>query len=365
MLIYLIIEQMQNFNNTILKKRKIMKITKMLITSLLVLFWMFPIYSQNVNDTLFIASWNMENLFDAIDDPNNDDAEFLPNGNKEWTQEKIDSKIANQAKVIQWMNNGNGPDLLGVEEVEHRHLLDTLLARNFKSKNYKIAYIESPDKRGIDNGLIYNADKFEVINLKPIEVELPSKYPTRYILEVELKTVLGENIYVFVNHWPSRGGGEVKSQPNRIKAASVLREEIDFLYKGNNELNIVIMGDFNDMPNNLSIARYLWATAYNCSMSVDSLSLYNLAYKEFLLGNGSYLYRSNWNMLDQIIVSSELVSQGKIKYICDSFHLVKPDFLIQKDGKYKGSAKPTFGGKTYLGGYSDHIPVAAKFLISN
>ncbi|MBU0476090.1 MAG: endonuclease/exonuclease/phosphatase family protein [Bacteroidetes bacterium] len=341
-----------------------MKISKMLITSLLVLFWMFPIYSQSVNDTLFIASWNMENLFDAIDDPNNNDEEFLPNGKKEWTQEKIDSKIENQAKVIKWMNNGNGPDPLGVQEVEHRQLLDTLLARNFKNKNYKIAYVESLDKRGIDNGLIYNADKFEVINIKPIEVELPSKYPTRYILEVKLKSKSGEEIFVFVNHWPSRGGGEEKSQPNRIKAALVLREEIDLLYQDNNNLNIVIMGDFNDMPNNLSIARYLWTSDYNCSTIIEPNRLYNLAYQDFTNGNGSYLYRGNWNMLDQIIVSSDVVGKGNVKYICDSFHLIKPDFLIQQDGKYKGSAKPTFGGKTYLGGYSDHIPVAAKFLIS-
>ena len=68
-------------------------------------------------------------------------------------------------------------------------------------------------------------------------------------------------------------------------------------------------------------------------------------------------------MLDQIIVSNELVLDNNIKYLCDSFHLIKPDFLIQKEGKYKGSAKPTFGGKTYLGGFSDHIPVGAKFLL--
>ena len=227
-----------------------------------------------------------------------------------------------------------------------------------------MAYAEAPDKRGIDNGLIYDSNKFEVLSINPIEVELPSKYPTRYILEVKLKTKSNQEIYVFVNHWPSRGGGEVKSQPNRIKAAKVLREEIDLLSENNEKLNIIIMGDFNDVPNNLSIARYLWTNDYNCSTTVEPNRLYNLAYQEFSSGNGSYLYRGNWNMLDQIIVSSELVGSGNIKYICNSFQLIKPEFLIQQDGNYKGSALPTFGGRTYLGGYSDHIPVRAKFIIN-
>jgi predicted extracellular nuclease len=237
------------------------------------------------------------------------------------------------------------------------------LQRYFGDKNYKVAYAEAPDNRGIDNGLIYNSNKFEFVGINPIEVELPSKYPTRYILEVKLKCKNDEELYVFVNHWPSRGGGEEKSQPNRIKAAKVLREQIDLLSEKNEKLNILIMGDFNDFPNNLSIARYLWTNDYMCSTIVEPNRLYNLSYKEFRAGNGSYLYRGNWNMLDQIIVSSELVGDGKVKYVSNSFQLNKPKFLIQQDGNYKGSAMPTFGGRTYLGGYSDHIPVSAKFII--
>jgi len=318
--------------------------------------------AQGVKDTIYIASWNMENLFDAIDDADKRDEEFLPNGKKEWTQEKIDLKIKNQAKVIQWMNDGKGPDLLGFQEVEHQHLIETLLQRHFSYKNYKIAYQETLDKRGIDNGLIYDADKFELLNVNPIEVELASKYPTRYILEVHLKNINGEELYVYVNHWPSRSGGELKSRPNRIKAATVLREAIDSLYKSNEKLNLVILGDFNDMPNNLSIARYLWTQQFTCSIKTEPMRLYNLSYKEFLSGNGTYLYRGNWNMLDQIIVSNDIVGDGDIKYLCNSFELIKPDFMITQTGKYKGAATPTFGGRTYLGGFSDHIPVGARFI---
>ena len=118
------------------------------------------------------------------------------------------------------------------------------------------------------------------------------------------------------------------------------------------------------MPNNLSIARYLWTQQFTCTINTEPLRLYNLSYKEFLSGNGTYLYRGNWNMLDQIIVSNEVVGNGAIKYLCNSFELVKPSFMITQSGKYKGAATPTFGGRTYLGGYSDHIPVAAKFIFT-
>ena len=303
----------------------------------------------------------MENLFDAIDDVDKRDEEFLPDGKKEWTQEKIDSKIVNLAKVIQWMNSGKAPDLLGVQEVEHQHLLDTLLQRHFENRNYKIAYAEAPDKRGIDNGLIYDADKFEIIDVNPIEVELPSKYPTRYILEVKLRNINGEKLFVFVNHWPSRSGGEEKSRPNRIKAATILRDRIDLLYKENTKLNIVILGDFNDELDNLSLSRYLWVQDFSCDIRINPKRLYDLSYKEFVAGNGTYLYRGDWNMLDHIIISSELLGKGKMKFICNSFELIKPKFMITQYGKYKGAATPTFGGRKYIGGYSDHIPVGAKF----
>jgi Skp family chaperone for outer membrane proteins len=86
--------------------------TKTFQTILFILFISTFTYSQTASDTIFVASWNMENLFDTIDDADKNDADFLPEGKKEWTQDKIDQKIKNQAKVIQWMNDGKGPDLL-------------------------------------------------------------------------------------------------------------------------------------------------------------------------------------------------------------------------------------------------------------
>lgn len=341
-----------------------MKIRNTLLIAMLFVTSFCSQTPKDEDDTFYIASWNIENLFDANDDFNKEDEEFLPDGTKEWTQKKIDVKMEKLSQVIKWMNNGNGPDILGVQEVEHKHLLETLLKRYFSDKNYKIAYAESPDMRGIDNGLIYNADRFKVLSVEPIFVELPNNHPTRYILEVEFESRNnGAKFLVYVNHWPSRGGGEEKSRPNRIKAAKVLRAKIDSLYRVDKNKNIVILGDFNDELSNRSLSEVLWVQEFTCSTIINPKRLYDLSYEEFKAGNGTYLYQGDWNMLDHMIISNGLLSDGRIKYLCNSFELIKPSFMLTKYGKYKGAATPTFGGRRYLGGYSDHIPVGAKFIL--
>ena len=321
-------------------------------------------YSKNKQDTLYIASWNIENLFDPIDDPDKRDEDFLPDGKKQWSQEKIDMKIEHLAEVIASMNNGNGPSLLGVTEVEHQHLLDTMLVRHFGNKHYKIAYAESPDKRGIDNGLIYDAAVFTLNYFDTLRVNLKSGYPTRYIFQVNLIHNTGSEINLFVNHWPSRSGGEEKSRPNRAKAASVLKEKVDQLFSENQNSMMIALGDFNDEPNNASINMILDAKFFECDEDITESTLYNLSSKIFEEGDGTYLYRGDWNMLDQIIISNGIISNNNFYYLCNSFELYKPSFMLTKSGKYKGAATPTFGGSKYLGGYSDHIPVGAKFIVN-
>jgi len=325
----------------------------------------FTSYSQNIQDTIYIASWNVENLFDTIDDPEKKDEEFLPESKKEWTNEKVDLKLENLSKVISYMNDGKGPSILGMEEVEHKHLLDTLLTRYFNKRNYEIAYFESLDFRGIDNGLIYDADVFSLSGKEAIEVILESGYPTRYILYTKLEHKNGQFIHCFVNHWPSRRGGEEKSRKNRVKAASVLKIKIDEILTEDENSFIVVMGDFNDEPDNISIVDELKVSSFNCNDSLenDNDELYNLSSILFEEGEGTYLYRGDWNMLDQIIVSKEMLNKNSFQYICNSFEIVKAVFSITKSGKYKGASRPTFGGSKYLAGYSDHFPVGSKFIV--
>ena len=336
--------------------KKFIPVLLLLITSAL--------FAQQNVQQIYIAAWNLENLFDNVDDPDKNDEEWLAEGPKQWDDVKINLKIKNLAKVIKYMNDLEGPDMLGVEEVEHRALLDTLIARYFCDRNYGVAYEETLDKRGIDCGLIYDKDKFEFAGTVPHEVELASKYPTRYVLQVNLKDKFtGDNLYVFVNHWPSRRGGEEKSRPNRVKAAEVLMEAISKL--PDEDPFIFIMGDFNDEPSNESIKSIVGAVSYDCKNSVKNSdsNFLNLAYPLFDEGHGTYLYRGDWNMLDQIIVSQAVVKDNLINYICNSFEIIKPEIMVTKSGPYKDAAIPTWGGRKYLAGFSDHYPVGAKFIL--
>lgn len=336
----------------------------------LFLFFIFLILSckefnkqslDNKSD-FYVASWNLENLFDTVDDPKKNDDWFLPNSEIEWNEIKLTKKLANLAKVIDYMNNGESPDILGVQEVENEALLIDLVNNYLKSSNYKIAYSESPDARGIDNGLIYNSNRFELKSTNPISIKFDEPKSSRDILHVQLVEIQSrEIINIFVNHWPSRRGGLKKTEKFRISAAKSLVEKVEQLRNDDPSCNIIILGDFNDLPSNFSISETLGAKNIACDKKNEESFLYNLSFKLFREGKGSYKYRDHWNMLDQIIVSISLLDNIGIDFECDSFEIIMPSFIIEKKGKYAGTPLRTFGGKKYLAGFSDHFPVGARF----
>lgn len=331
----------------------------------LLLLLAFPGLSEARSDTTYFyaANWNLQNLFDTLKDKDKNDGDFLPDGPMHWTGERMKTKLGNIARVIEFMNQGHGPDLLGVEEVEHKSLLKSIIEDYMKDDRYEISYAESPDNRGIDNGLIFNKKIFKLEKVNTITVNLADGWPTRYILESDF-VYRGKPLYVFVNHWPSRSGGAEKSEANRDSAASALKRRTSELLKANKNADIIVIGDFNDDPSNRSITKVLDAEEMDGGSSPDSL-LINLSYESFKKGLGSFLYRDSWNMLDQMIVSKGLFADSPVRYSPESFEVIKPEFMVTKSGKFKGSAFPTYGGKRYLGGYSDHFPVGARFFSLN
>jgi len=301
------------------------------INSLLVFIFLFiTTCNAQEKDTIYVAFWNLQNLFDTVDDPEKNDESFLPDGDMEFTPERLDKQMHNLSRVIRSMNNGNGPDLLGVCEVENKAVLEGM-ANNFLSDlDYKIAYLESPDNRGIDNGLLYKKDKFKLLNLQADTVHLSDGWPTRLIFGVNLLTKNDEKITVFVNHWPSRRGGQEESEPNRITAALTLRAAVDRIFSTDKAAKIFTLGDFNDEPLNISVLETLNAYPLKC----DSLhaefeeeahsELYNLSYSAYEDGLGTFKYKDDWNMIDQIIVSGSLLTNEHFYYKCNSFKMYKP-----------------------------------------
>ena len=253
-----------------------------------------------------IAFYNVENLFDTEDDPTTLDNDFTPEGKQKWTTERYQAKLT---KIAQVMDSLEKPHFIGLSEVENQTVLEDLIKTEaLKTEDYGIIHKNSPDMRGIDVALLYKKQNFQVLKTEFIRVTFPDfiekDYTSRDILYAKGKLSNGEILHVFVNHWPSRRGGLKQSEPKRLFVAQHAKKAVDeILYKDPKAL-IVLMGDFNDEPDNTSLTSVLGALPDE-SAALDGL-LYNCFYSQDQEKKGSYNYRGNWNMLDQIIVSGYL-----------------------------------------------------------
>jgi predicted extracellular nuclease len=306
-----------------------------------------------------VAWWNVENLFDTVDDPNKNDNEFLPKGDKLWTEERLNVKFKKLAEVIKTMNNGNGPDVLGVCEVENESVLKRFIDEELKDMNYKTVYYESGDQRGIDVGIMYRASILEVTDSKKHTVPLEGG-ATRDIIETSFK-IGSAKFTVFGNHWPSRRGGKEKSEPKRILAAQTLRSAVDKILKNEPDADIIMFGDFNDEPDDISITDHLKATGNKDKFLQSSDFLFNAMWDVKKEGLGTYNFQGGWDLIDHFIFSKGLFDEKGLKF--QKSEILSFDFLRKYDKKKKTKFKPfsTFDGDDYQGGYSDHFPIRAEF----
>lgn len=306
-----------------------------------------------------IAFYNLENLFDTINSNGEYDLEFSPKGARQWNTQKYYSKLDNMAYVISQMTNKyapSGPAVIGVSELENRSVLEDLVSRPSISKNnYKIVHYDSPDKRGVDVGLLYNPKFFKVLSTASHRLVVPDKpnFLTRDQLVVT-GLLGGDKISFIVNHWPSRLGGEEKSSPLREAAAALTKQIADSLLREDPNAGVVIMGDLNDDPNNKSVKTVLGA-----KKNVDEVQpggFYNTMWSLFDKGIGTLAYRGNWNLFDQIIISANLLGKNRETLKFWKVEVFNKPFLMNEEGQYKGYPKRTFAGGVFLNGYSDHFP---------
>ncbi len=299
------------------------------------------------SDTTKVAFWNVENLFDTINDSTYDD-DFTPEGYNHWDSIRYAKKVIN----LSFAMNDIKADIIGLCEVENREVLEDLKSTCKSLTIHAIVHQESPDERGIDVALLYNALLYKAISSQAIPVKLADNDKTRDILKVVLRSHdAKDTIAVFVNHWPSRRGGLIASNPNRFKAARTLRDAVN-----KTKHPFIIMGDLNDGPSDSSVAHILGSC--NPNSEKTSCSSYDLAATINSAKEGSHCYRGSWNMLDHIILSPNLIDgTSKYQYKQNSFGLFKPDYLIQQSGKYKGYPARALAGGRFLDGYSDHLPV--------
>lgn len=320
-------------------------------------------------EVLSVAFYNVENLFDTQNDPNTRDDDRTPEGRDRWTEDLYRKKVKNIAKVLSEIGKettGKPPVVIGLCEVENREVIEDLInTAVLKPYNYGVVHVDSPDERGIDVALIYQKNHFLPISftshaLKLFDKEKGTRDYTRDQLLV-YGLLEKEPLHIMIHHWPSRNGGQQRSEPNRLKAAALNKHVVDSILRQNPKSNIINMGDFNDGPSNKSLSEVL-------KTSDDKRTVFkkNLLYDPFRIyhkkGMGTYCYRGNWNVLDQIHVSGGLLKTKKREWQFWKAGIFNKAYLVNKEGRYKGYPFRSFAGGRFLGGYSDHFPVYAYLI---
>lgn len=316
-----------------------------------------------------VMSYNVENLFDAEDDPTRNDNDFLPDGNRRWTLGRYYHKLRQIAKVITAAGEWDTPALIGLCEVENDSVLIHLLTRTpLKEQHYRYCMTHGSDTRGINTALLYQRDQFGYIAHReyPVIFSRNRHKQTRNLLHIWGKVLTSDTLDILVCHLPSRYGGEKESEADRFDAARTLRLLSDSIRQVRSNPQILIMGDFNDTPENSSIYNVLGAIPPEKEPIIPT-HLYNLfALPHSLNFPGSHKYQGEWNQLDQIIISGNLLDpKAPMHFIPGSAHIFVPPFLLTNDRTWHGK-RPlrSYYGFKYEGGYSDHLPLIVDFFVS-
>ena len=306
------------------------------------------------NTGVRIAFYNVENLFDIENDPLKRDDEFTEKGDKHWDDRKYRTKLQQISKVAASVGGWEALELVAFCELENRGVLEDLLSSTpLKEANYKIVHFESPDRRGIDVGFIYLEEKIQVIYSEAIPIVFPwdDKYKTRDILYARLVILEVDTFDFYVNHWPSRWGGQLETENARMHVAKTLLAHRNSL---ESPQKMIAVGDFNDAPTDKSI-KDVFKAELDTNKKAD---YYNLMHPH-IDKQGTNKYQGGWSIIDQFIVSESLFnSKNGLQIKNKSANIFNADFLLEPDPKYEGmQLNRTYLGMRYKGGYSDHLPI--------
>ncbi len=336
------------------------KLTLLFFVSLFISVWHL---SAQKSKTYAIGFYNLENYYDTINDPNVDDDEFTPDGANAYTGDVFKKKVFNLATVLSMMGTDKtdeGLALIGVAEIENEAVLKVLCAHpKLASRNWKVVHFDGPDNRGVDVGLLYNPKLFKVLSAESLTVPVETgDRPTRDVLYVSGQ-IDNDTIHVFVNHWPSRRGGESATREKRKIAARVSKKIIDSLMKIDAFTKVIVMGDLNDDPINASVTEVL-ATKWKIE-DVTKGGLYNPWTVYYKKGIGTMAYQDTWGLFDQIIISYGFLKRvsGGLQY--KESEIFNRSFMVEKFGNYRGYPKRSYSNGVWNDGYSDHYPTIVYF----
>jgi predicted extracellular nuclease len=297
-----------------------------------------------------VMFYNVENLFDTVDDTTRNDEEFLPGGDRRWTDGRYHKKISAISRAIAAAGEWELPALIGLCEVENIEVvMDLAFGDLLSAGQYGVVHRDSPDLRGIDVALMYRKDHFSIAEVRSWVPLRPDNDPFLSRNLLYAKAVMDtDTVHVIVCHFPSRRGGVLATQGAREEMAQLLRVKTDSILAMEAGAAIIVMGDFNAGPDD-EIMKNL-----TCGGLLANVSG-RLASGE----KGTYRYQGQWEVIDQIMISSTMaVGNGSFHADPESVRVPDAPFLLTDDPAYPGK-KPfaTYSGFSWAGGYSDHLPV--------
>lgn len=328
----------------------------------------FKRYEQAVNTSrtendFRVAFYNLENLFDPKEDSLTRDEAFTPEGDNRYSFHRYYEKSNGLAKTMLALGGWQPAEIIGLCEVENRWVVEGLTDHtSLKNVGYEIVHEDSPDRRGIDLALIYRPDRFNLILHKYYRVTFPHDpdRKTRDMLYVKGILPNLDTLHLFVNHWPSRWGGQFSSEPSRAYVASMLRQKVDSLNARFENPNIIICGDFNDEPDDNSLKDNLNAK-FNLESASDN-DLINLMYP-IKYKFGSHSFGGEWGVLDQFIVSRSMLVGKASMTRSNDVGIFDAPWLLTKNAAGNDVPFRSYQGPAYKGGYSDHLPIFLDLLL--
>ena len=353
--------------------------------------------SQGGDDTVLVATYNLENLFDAEHDAGREDWAYLPADHPlkvegcmtvieryrqscletDWSTTRAALKLSQMQRAVRAM--GRLPDILGVQEVENESIL-----REFASGlgYQRVILEEGPDRRGIDVGMVFNETRLRYLSHVSHRISGPGfvEKPTRDILAVffEPRSSSGDILAVYVNHWPSQANPSARRvEAARQFQAFVARDRKRFQGK---RFHVVSLGDFNTVPDDFPHAlKAVLLDREHPEQLLDSRAVYERHLSsQGLRSNlplGSYFYppRMAWQHLDCIFISPSLQDGEGIELdaasyrvhqmalTTRSFHYRRPGELLE--GSVVTGVPNRFNKRAESpedAGFSDHMPVSVE-----
>nr|WP_321268302.1 endonuclease/exonuclease/phosphatase family protein [uncultured Sulfurimonas sp.] len=313
-----------------------------------------------------IATYNVENLFD-LEKKGYKHKEYKPNTQSNWNLKTYKIKLQNISKVIKEID----ADIIALQEI---HSLQALKDLRFtlKQSGLYYQYFKIADKKNTAINVAF-LSKYPFVYAK--ELQVTSSYKYRNILESKFN-IDGNDFYMFVNHWKAKSGAESM----RIRSAKILRDRISEI---GHDKNIILLGDFNSdyeeyikfknirKHNDTNgktginhVLKTLKQTTKAKDVKYEKENFYNLWYDTQKAKRYSYIYKGQKEALDNIIISQALLNKHGISYVYNSITNLDKSYLFKKNQIYRWEVSRGRIQKHKGKGYSDHLPVMAKFKVS-